>query len=272
MPARWTTDEEDKYREQLHALYVRDNRTISEIGKMLGISQGTVYDRLVRLGIPSLRKQKPRYNNQRNDIVIPKTYSVELAEFIGALLGDGHISQTQVTVTLGTKDLYVPYVRQLIQRIFGIAPGVTVNKLGHQTVYFGSTAAVRWLREMGLVFNKVKEQVGIPAWIKSDKNFMRAALRGLYDTDGSVYRLRWGMQISFCNHSRRLSEEVRGMLSELGFSPSKISGQNLYLTKKQDIARFFQEIGFNNEKHRIRYNRFMMQKMGASDSGNSGTL
>lgn len=264
MAARWTTSEENEHRENLHVLYVRDNHTVGEIAAKLCLSETAVYDRLVRLGIPSLRQRKARYNNRRSDIIIPKTYSADLAEFIGALLGDGHISQTQVTVTLGRKDLYVPFVKKLIQRIFGITPKVIVNGLGYQTVYFGSTVVVRWLREMGLVFNKVKEQVGIPEWIKSDKIFMRAALRGLYDTDGSVYRLRYGMQISFCNHSRQLSEEVRNLLVALGFSPSRISGYNLYLTKKQDIARFFQEIGFSNEKHRRRFISFSEEKRAVS--------
>lgn len=257
MPARWTTAEEEHYRNELRQLYVEKNKTIGEIAKSLDLTETTVYDRLMRLGIPSLRLKKPKCNNRRNDITIPTEHSPELAEFVGILLGDGHISATQVMVTLGLKDVYVSHVARLIKKVFGVTSKVTVSKSGHKTVYFGSTAAVRWLRQMGLVSHKVREQVCIPAWIAKDKRFMQAALRGLFDTDGSVYKLRYGMQISFCNHSRPLIEGVRNFLITLGFSPSKISGYNLYLTKRVDIVKFFREVGFKNKKHIVRFRRFV---------------
>lgn len=256
MARRWTPDEERIKRKELIKFYVRDNKTIGEIADVLNIGATAVYDRLIRLGIHPLRSQKLRYNNRRNDIVIPDTHSPRLAEFIGILLGDGSLTPTQVTVTLGKKDKYADYVCDLIHSLFGIAPKIIFDKNDNLTVYFGSTVAVRWLLGMRLVFNKVKEQVNIPRWILSNKDFMRAALRGLFDTDGSVYRLRWGMQISFCNRSRPLIESVRTMLLKLRFHPSRISGYNLYLTRKEDTDRFFKEIGFKNRKHIYRFLEF----------------
>ena len=100
MPAQWGKKEEEKRRKELLRLYVRENKTIREAAHILRIGESTVYDRLVRLGISSQRFKKARYNNVRRDIVIPRRYSSELAELIGVLLGDGHLSSTQVTVTL----------------------------------------------------------------------------------------------------------------------------------------------------------------------------
>jgi DNA-binding transcriptional regulator WhiA len=109
---------------------------------------------------------------------------------------------------------------------------------------------------MGLTYNKVSGQVDIPAWIIEDKGFMKGVLRGLWDTDGSVYKLRHGMQMSFSNRSKPLMESTRNILIELGFSPSKITGYSyrLYLTRRLDIDKFFSEIGFGNPKH---HNRFL---------------
>ena len=98
MTRRWTESEEEKKKRELLKLYVKQNKSIREVGKILGIAESTVYDRLVRLGISSLRARKPRYNNIRDDLLIPK-YSEDLAEFTGILLGDGHLNPTQVTVT-----------------------------------------------------------------------------------------------------------------------------------------------------------------------------
>lgn len=256
MPRRWTTAEEQSHRKELIALYVDKNKTISEISRVLHIADNSVYDRLMRLDIPSQRSKKARYNNQRLDIQIPTTHSVDLAEFVGCLLGDGHLSPTQVTVTLGAKDRYAPYVLELIYRIFRIRAKQLSDQRGYCIIYFGSTTAVHWFRKMGLVHHKVRSQVDVPQWIMSCKQFMRAALRGLFDTDGSVYKLRWGLQISFCNRSRPLLQSVQMMLKMLDFHPSNISGFNIYLTRRADTARFFREIGFSNRKHVDRYLKF----------------
>ena len=37
--------------------------------------------------------------------------------------------------------------------------------------------------------NKIKNKLRIPSWIKNNRKFLKACLRGLYDTDGSVYKL-----------------------------------------------------------------------------------
>lgn len=255
MPNRWTTLEEKSKRVELVRLYAKENKPIGEIARVLNLAETSVYDRLIRLGIPVLRSQKPKFNNRRTDIVIPKN-SANLAEFVGCLLGDGHLAPTQVMVTLGKKDRYADYVVKMIEDLFGIVPKQIFSRDGDCTVYFGSTEAVKWLKEMGLAQNKVKSQVDVPRWILKSRDFMRAVLRGLFDTDGSVYKLRWGMQISFCNHSFPLIRSVRKMLIILGFSPSKISGYNIYLTRKDDTDKFFQEIGFGNGKHTKRYLKF----------------
>ncbi len=256
MPGRWSRIAEEEKRKELTQLYVRENKTIAEVSILLGIGESTVYDRLLRLEIPPQRELKPRYNNQRTDISLPKKYSSALAEFIGILLGDGHITPSQVTVTLGKKDRYAYYVSTLMYSLFSISPKIIFSENGDCIVYFGSTRAVRWFLNMGLVFNKVKNQVDIPQWIFSKPEFIKSAIRGLFDTDGSVYKIRFGMQISFCNHSLPLLRSVRNMLISLGFTPSAISGYNLYLTRRADIDRFFTVIGFKNKKHETRFLNF----------------
>jgi DNA-binding transcriptional regulator WhiA len=262
MARRWTLLEEEERRQELKRLYVYENKTISEIGVKLGLSSGSVYDRLKRLGIVTIRHTKPRYNNQRTDIVVPRYYTNDLAELVGILLGDGHLTKTQVTVTLGSKEEeYAFYVANLLEQVFGAKGRIMLTKQGHRVVYAGSTTAVRWLFTMGLISHKVRGQVDVPAWILTKQSFMRAALRGLWDTDGSVYKLRYGVQLSFTNRSLPLLESTRKMLLVLGFHPSAITGFRFYLTRREDLHTFYREVGFKNPKHGKRYLKFVFSQV-----------
>src|SRR3989344_2376570 len=193
MARRWTMAEERLRSRQLLRLYVHENKTITEIGKILKLADSSVFDRLIRLGIPPRRNQKIRFNNRRNDIVLPRSRPSDLAELFGIMLGDGCLTHYQVSVTLGKKELlYAWHVQRLLKRIFGGKPGIALLSSGYKTVYLGSTLATAWFMREGLVRNKVKSQIDVPIWIYSKADYMESFLRGFFDTDGSVYRLRFG--------------------------------------------------------------------------------
>lgn len=256
MAKRWNKIEERDKRIELKRLYIKENKTIDEIAKLLNIGESSVFKRLLRLGIKPIPFKKKTYRNINRSIIVPKRYSEDLAEFVGTLLGDGHITPTQVVVTLGTKDKYTDHVSALMKNLFGIYPKTTTCRSNEIVVYIGSTTLVRWFLKMGLVYNKVKAQVDIPSWCVSRKKYMARVVRGLIDTDGSVYKLKYGTQISFCNRSLPLLTSVRNILAQLGFHPSKISGYNIYLTQRGDLIKYFNEIGFGNKKHENRFLEF----------------
>lgn len=257
MAKRWSKLEEKEKRKELFELYVKRNKTIQVIAVELDLATTTVYDRLIRLGIAPQRPKKSKYNNQNTKIIIPQRKGSHLAEFIGILLGDGHLTPTQVTVTLGKKELlYAKYVEDLIKKLFKADPRTIIDKRGDRTVYFGSTRIVRWLCSMGLAYNKTKAQVNIPKWCFSNKSVMRSVIRGLFDTDGSVYSLRYGLQISLCNRSQPLLSSAREILLILGYHPSRISDGRIYLTRQSDINNYVKNIGFQNKKHLLRFLHF----------------
>ena len=87
---------------------------------------------------------------------------------------------------------------------------------------------------------------------------MAACVRGLYDTDGSVYELlpHWPglFQVYFSNRNSTLLKDVRKALLKLGINISKISLQKgvtprIYITKKSEIKKFKETIGFKNDRH-----------------------
>ena len=123
-------------------------------------------------------------------------------------------------------------------------------------MYIGSTKITKWLKAEGLVSNKVLAQVDAPKWLLSKPAYARAFVRGFFDTDGSVYKLKFGRQISFTNHSAPLLLTLQGILKKLGYCVSEISSYRCYITKRADVERFFREIAPANPKHSSRYEKF----------------
>jgi len=109
---------------------------------------------------------------------------------------------------------------------------------------------VEFLKEIGLYStNKVRDQVDVPNWIKNNPKFWKPFVRGFFDTDGSIYKLKFGVQITFTNHSRPLLDATQSFLIQMGYYPSKVSCYHVYLTRRKDLVRYSQEIGFSNKKH-----------------------
>lgn len=257
MASRWTTEEEKRFHSQLYRLYVVENKSIRETALILHIAESSVFDRMQRLHIPSTPQRKTHYLNKRNDVTLPKQ-SMALAEFLGIMLGDGHVAHFQTFVTLGSKELaYVQYVQKLMTTLFGVQAKVTRKKTGYRDVYIGSTVITKWLKAQGLVSNKVASQVEVPDWIMTDMKYMRAFVRGFFDTDGSIYSLRFGVQISITNKSAPLLTALQDMLRRLGYQVSEASAYRIYITKRSEVERFFTDIAPANTKHRRRFKKFL---------------
>lgn len=272
MAKRWTTEEEKRYHSLLFYLYIKKNKSLRQISEILKLKESTVFKRLKRLNIQTIPHLKKNYLKKRTDLKIPNKYSENLAEFFGIMLGDGHISHFQIVVSLGNKEeKYAKHVSLLINKIFKVKSKLSIRNAGYRDVYLGSVELTAWLLNNGLVSNKVKSQVDIPVWIFSKDKYIKSFLRGFFDTDGSVYKLKYGIQISFCNRSLPILKSLQIMLKRLRYNPSSISLFNLYLTKRQDIKRFFEEIKPSNNKHIERYLK-IEDDLRRSDSGYSRRL
>lgn len=260
MPKCWTIEEENQKRKELIKLYVNQNKTIKEIGKILGLAEGTVYDRMLRLGISTAPEKKTHYlNKKRGELNFPD-FSEKLAEFAGIMLGDGHISPGQIWISFNsiTDKKYFLYVKKLLKFLFKVDAGYHKRKKENGIdLFISSVDLVNFLREKGLfVGNKVKHQVDVPSWIFSKESYKKCFLKGFFDTDGSIYKLKFGVQMCFCNRSLPLLHSARKILLDLGYHPSNISGSNLYLTRRQDLFRYKREIGVGNPKHFGRAEKF----------------
>ena len=73
--------------------------------------------------------------------------------------------------------------------------------------------------------DKVKNQVGIPSRIKNKKKYQIGVLKGLVDTDGSIFvkMAQKSIRIGFQNHSLPLVEDFKEMCESLGIKTGKVT-------------------------------------------------
>lgn len=118
-------------------------------------------------------------------------FSKELAEFVGIMMGDGGITNRQVSVTLNykTDKPYSIFVRNLIKKLFKTEIGIFYRKdYSTINIVVSRTRLALFCKSIGLkIGNKLKQNLDIPEWIKGDKNFEISCVRGLVDTDGCIF-------------------------------------------------------------------------------------
>ena len=108
--------------------------------------------------------------------------------------------------------------------------------------------------------DKVAVQATVPQWICKEEEYKRSCLRGLMDTDGSVYNYShrvYGRQyvhsaLCFTNRSLPLLEFVEKVLSDEGYRPI-VSRYQVYVHRRREMKRYFDEIGTHNPKFLQRY-------------------
>lgn len=193
--------------------------------------------------------------------------SQELAEFIGIMMGDGGLSHFQLCITLHHKDdlAFSRFVVNLIQKLFNTIPSkYHVPKNSVYNIVVSRKGLVEYLHGLGLpIGNKVRQNFDIPNWIRKNKKFTIACLRGLIDTDGSIfvhtYRAgrKWYSykKIAFCSASAPLRMSVYTILKKLGFNPRISQERDVRLDNKADVERYFTIIGSHNQKHLRKYGK-----------------
>jgi len=205
--------------------------------------------------------------------------SPQLAELIGVLLGDGHLSEYSATVYLSRQHEreYAEFVAGLFQEVFGLEPTTRIDFLKSTcAVQVNSVRLVAVLQELGLrIGNKVEHQIGVPVWVLESDERVQACVRGLMDTDGGPYlhsyqsggRTYSYVKLNFSNHSRPLLEDMQAMLFRLGFSPASDGETKVVLNRQADVTRYYAEIGTHNPHQAERMRQLVRQSRGDDDTG-----
>lgn len=188
-----------------------------------------------------------------------------LAEFIGIMLGDGGMRNSwQLTISFnGREDRpYADWICKLAQRLFSLTPTHLIREqLGAADLLVSSTELVDFLVQHGVPRgHKLRHGLSIPKWVMENSRYRLACLRGLIDTDGSIYAHRYRVngtayqyaKICFSSASPDLLSDVYRVLKEAGYSP-RLKSRCVYLERSSDVDRYLSEIGTHNPRYQRRY-------------------
>jgi DNA-binding transcriptional regulator WhiA len=193
----------------------------------------------------------------------------ELAEFLGIVLGDGHLhtKHNRVTVTGSLDDIYYYKTRviPLIIKLFNIKPALKKNPSKNSYyLYFNSYKVMDLFTKLGMI-RGTKKNAQIPSFIKRDKNLILHFLRGLFDTDGYLKfskqtrtkhyypRIRLSIRVS------KFAKEVGDLITECKLSygswyDKRGNGSVYYeISGKENLEKWIKKIDFNNPVHKTKY-------------------
>jgi type IV secretory pathway ATPase VirB11/archaellum biosynthesis ATPase len=191
-------------------------------------------------------------------IKFPKKLTSELAEFIGMVIGDGHLDKTKLEFFNNNKELRERYISLI--KLFNVNYKVFKSRTTH-VVHINSRILNRVLKEVfEIPFGKKSDKVFIPQLIlKSDNNVLSKFLRGYFDCDGFIPKNKRDIEI--VSASKLMSEHLRLALLRFGitaFTKRKIINDVDYyriLIRGDFVNDYAKYIGFFHpmKKERIEF-------------------
>lgn len=193
-----------------HLRYLLDLALLKKvIATLLGVRPDTLTGWMNKF---DLELQNPKSFKQMNAPSFQEfelKMNEQLAELLGIMLGDGHISHGyDMQISLNYRDYpeYVGYVYQLCTDIFGESP-----KVYHRTPSKSKTDLVYRKRGTGLALIEkglkpgVKHENYIDVHSLVPKKYHKHLIKGLIDTDGSIYLASFRkFYVNFVNKSKYL--------------------------------------------------------------------
>lgn len=190
------------------------------------------------------------------------------AELIGALIGDGYIYRKNRKYQIGfvghpvTDKDYFEYLKKLIKNEWGKDAKIKLRERGIRMVIDSKEIYDCLINEFGILYGKGKsEKIFIPNKIINDWRLCKKTIRGITDTDGSVFAVRKPRidrypSIEITTISEKLVNQIKKILEEKNFRVSKIwqfksklngrIGYRFGLNGKENLRKWVEEIGFSN--------------------------
>ncbi|MDI6643004.1 MAG: LAGLIDADG family homing endonuclease [Candidatus Hodarchaeaceae archaeon] len=214
---------------------------------------------------------------------LPTRLSPELAYFIGLMAGDGSLSSKlkgrSVAVRFSNNDLgekYAKLVRELFGKDVEVSPASDERAADFR---FGNLAVFKLPRSLGI---QKPEKLYIPREVTCNRELAIAYLRGLFDTDGSVYdrrcknRKRGGIELTTVY--KEFAEQIQSLLFRLGIpaylwkrKPRTYARRDgaliksgtqyrIFITQNASIDRFAELIGFSVSRKREKLEKIRGRK------------
>ncbi|KXB06927.1 hypothetical protein AKJ52_01295 [candidate division MSBL1 archaeon SCGC-AAA382C18] len=235
--------------------------------------------------------------DSRRKLEIPDKVTGDVAEIAGALAGDGHLHHylgRDYRVSIEgdpekDREWYDEHLTKLLKEVHNLEVEMRIRSTEDYKVYgfqVGSKAIFQFYTNvLGLPSGEKKEKLKVPNSILKDEELFCRFVRGLFDTDGSLYIEDKGgrnyprIQIQLA--SRKIIEQLDTNLDELGFvtqtnfdveshggpqqrdKPSTM--HQLRLNGRGNLSHWLELIGFKNPtRHRSKLSEEILEsKLGS---------
>ena len=197
---------------------------------LTSLNKITSFNVFAVLGNP-MKKEKLAYISSLN-------ITGKLAEFVGIVLGDGHLSKKAIVITLNSAEIeYAVYTQTLVKTLFGLKARIYPILGNAIQLKIFSKALVDRLVEIGLKRgNKVKQQVGVPPVLIP--KYSCDVIRGLFDTDGSIYlKSHKYLNLSYTSYSKPLLLFFNQFCEDLSIR-TYLKERDVLIQSKQSVHKF----------------------------------
>lgn len=257
----------------------KKNCSWQALAKILGVNRSMIFLYLSGSRLPlvsflklcklaDIRPDKFSFNK----IVLPREKSItkpamepEFANFLGILAGDGHMNLISYEVTItGHKKLDKQFIEQhvmpMFENLFGLKPHERFDKHRMICRVYSKKLVEYLIGTFDLPAGKKTNRLRIPKQVFDNNGLLKAYIRGLFDTDGSVYpHHKNSIALDITSRDPAFREDVLRGLRKLSFHPT-MNGKNIQLYRKHEIDEFFKGIKPKNARHLKRYQTY--KKMG----------
>jgi hypothetical protein len=172
-----------------------------------------------------------------------------LAEYIGAVLGDGHIEKfprtERITITGDfQKPDYVWRYADITQKLFHKMPTIAKAKKSNG---FRLSLYQKFISErLGIpTGDRTNFAYKLPKWIVENESYLLSFLRGLFEAEGSlsIHLPTCTYNFSFTNFNQNLLDIVRDSLLNLEFHP-EVRHNAIRIRKKAEVEKLKSLIHF----------------------------
>lgn len=194
------------------------------------------------------RKKAKKDGRIRSIYPVPEKNG-DLAELLGAILGDGHIRKYPRTEELSifsnsNNPGFIRRYSDLVEKIFCHKPAITKHgkkKCTRIRIYEKNIAS-----RLNMPYSpRGKLKIAIPRWVLKDRGFVVRYLRGLYEAEGSfsVHKPTSTYKASFSNTNESMLGNVFRLAKKLGFHPHR-DKLRVQISRKKEVLEFLELIQF----------------------------
>ncbi|MBS3081943.1 hypothetical protein J4416_03360 [Candidatus Pacearchaeota archaeon] len=202
---------------------------------------------------------KPSYKKK---IISNFKLDKDLAEILGVLNGDGHVSKFKYEICVVGSILerdYYNYLKMLFEKKFGTQFTLREEGTKFKLRLYSKELSNRLVKYYGLPKGNKIGKLSIYSKLWKSKNMLKRYIRGLYDTDGCFHiRRKNDPMISITSADSLFLQDIIKALNYLGYNTAK-GNQRVFIYRKKDVNMFFKEIEPSNSKHLKKYRGYSEQ-------------